>query len=296
MTTTLEGSWVALVTPFKNDVVDEAKIRELTKWHIQSGTNGMIACGTTGEVPTLSTEEKSRVIRTMVEAANKKVPVFAGVGTNNTKHVIEGAKNAERDGADGLLVVSPYYNKPTQTGLYQHYKAIAQSTPLPIIVYNIQSRTGINVETPTLARLSEDFPNIIGVKESSGSLDQMSQVVRSCRKGFSMVSGDDNLILPCMAVGGKGVISTCANIIPKQTAELTAAALAGNWDKAREVHLKWYPIFKALFIESNPGPLKEAMAMMKLIDSPEVRLPMSRMEEANRLRLAAVLKEFGLVG
>jgi 4-hydroxy-tetrahydrodipicolinate synthase len=296
MSATLEGSFVALATPFKNDVVDEANIRKLVKWQIDNGTRGIIACGTTGEAPTLSEEEHGVVVRTIVEAANKKVPVFAGVGTNNTKHVIEAAKRAEKNGADGILVVCPYYNKPTQDGLYHHFRAVAESTPLEIIVYNIQSRTAINMETPTLARLAQDCANIIGVKESSGSLDQMTQVVRSCRKGFSMVSGDDHLTLPCVAVGGKGIISTLANIIPKEISELANAALAGKFEKARELHLKLYPLFRALFMESNPGPLKEAMFLMKLIDAPELRLPMFRMEEANRKKLESVLKEFGLLG
>ncbi|MDD4615937.1 MAG: 4-hydroxy-tetrahydrodipicolinate synthase [Alphaproteobacteria bacterium] len=293
--TTLEGTWTALATPFKNGAVDEAKIRELTKWQIKNGVNGIIACGTTGEAPTLSEEEHSAVVRNIVEAAEKKVPVYAGVGTNNTKHVIENAKRVEKEGANGLLVVSPYYNKPTQKGLYEHFRAVAEATPLPIIVYNIQGRTAVNVETATLAKLSEDCKNIVGVKEASGSLDQMSQVMRMCRKGFAMLSGDDGLTLPCMAVGGTGVISTSSNVVPKEMSEMTSAALAGDFAKAREIHFKLYPLFKVLFIESNPQPLKEAMAMMKLINAPELRLPMVRMEEANRQKLAAALKDYGLI-
>ncbi|MDD3370186.1 MAG: 4-hydroxy-tetrahydrodipicolinate synthase [Alphaproteobacteria bacterium] len=295
MTTKIEGTWPALITPFKDGAVDEAKIRDLTKWQIKNGVSGIIACGTTGEAPTLDTEEHSCVVRTIVEAADGKVPVFAGVGTNNTKHVIENAKRVEKLGVEGLLVVNPYYNKPTQSGLYAHFRAVSEATPLDIIVYNIQGRTAVNVETPTLVRLANDCKNIVGVKEASGSLDQMSQVARSCPKGFAMMSGDDALTLPCMAVGGKGVIATTANIVPKEMSDMTSAALAGNWDKARELHFRLYPLFKALFIESNPQPLKEAMAMMKLIDAPELRLPMVRMEEANRLRLAAVMKEYGLI-
>jgi 4-hydroxy-tetrahydrodipicolinate synthase len=291
----LEGSFVALVTPFKNGIVDEDNIRKLVTWHIENGTRGIIACGTTGEAPTLSLEEQGLVTKTIVEAANKKIPVFAGTGSNNTKHVIEATKNAERHGADGALVVCPYYNRPTQNGLYHHFRAVADSTSLKIIIYNIQSRTAVNMETPTLEKLAKDCPNIIGVKESSGSLDQMTQVVRACGKNFSMVSGDDNLVLPCMSVGGKGVISTVGNIIPKQMSELTQAALKGNWDKARELHLKLFPLFKAVFMETNPGPIKEAMAMMGLIGSPEMRLPMYGMEDANRKKLAAVLKDFGLL-
>lgn len=296
MSFNFEGSMVALVTPFRNNVVDEAKIKELVKWHIKNGTNGIIACGTTGEAPTLSTEESGLVVKTVVEAAEGKIPVIAGTGSNNTKHVIELTEQAERLGANGVLVVCPYYNRPTQKGLYEHYRAIAQSTSLGIIVYNIQGRTTVNMETPTLARLAADFPNIIGVKEASGSLDQMTNVIRSCRDGFLMWSGDDVLTLPCISVGGKGVISTVGNIAPKMMSDLTKFALAGDFEKAKEVHFKLYPLIKAVFMETNPIPLKEAMAMMKLIDAPELRLPMCRMEDNNRQRLAAVLKEFGLIG
>jgi len=295
MSIKLEGSWVALATPFRNDVVDEAKIKELVKWHIKNGTNGIVACGTTGEAPTLSDDEKSVVVRAVVEAADKKIPVMAGTGTNDTKHVISLNKRAERDGADGVLIVTPYYNRPTQNGLYQHFKAIAEATSLGIVVYNIQSRTAVNIETATLAKLSNDFSNIIGVKEASGSLDQMSMVARSCRKGFVMLSGDDGMTLPCMSVGGKGIISTVGNIIPKQMSEMTNLALAGEWQQAREMHLRLFPLFRTMFMETNPCPLKEAMAMMKLIDSPELRLPMYRVEEATRQRLASTLKEFGLL-
>jgi 4-hydroxy-tetrahydrodipicolinate synthase len=295
MSMTLEGSYVALVTPFKNDIVDEDKIKELVDWHIENGTQGLIACGTTGEAPTLSADEHALVVKTMVEAAKKRVPVFAGTGSNSTKHTIENTKRAQDNGADGALVVCPYYNRPSQGGLYGHFKAVAESTSLKIIIYNIQSRTAINLETPTLAKLAQDCPNIIGVKESSGSLDQMTQVARTCPKGFSILSGDDNLTLPCIAVGGKGIISTVGNIIPKQVSELTKAALAGNLSQATALHQKLFPLFKVVFIEGNPGPIKEAMALMNLIDSPELRLPMFRMEEANRQRLISVMKEFGLL-
>lgn len=295
MSFALEGSFVALVTPFKDNVVDEQQIQKLVKFQIENGTSGIIACGTTGEAPTLSLEEHGRVVKTIVEAAEKKIPVFAGTGSNNTKHVIEVTKQAERNGANGALIVCPYYNRPTQKGLYHHFRAVAESTPLDIIVYNIQGRTAVNMETATLAKLAQDCPNIIGVKESSGSLDQMTQVVRLCPKNFSMLCGDDNMALACMAVGGKGVISTVGNIIPKQMSELIRAALSGNFQRARELHLKLFPLFKAVFVESNPGPIKEAMAMMKLIDSPELRLPMFEMEEANRQFLASVMREQGLL-
>jgi len=295
MTSHLQGSFVALVTPFNNGVVDTDNIRKLVKWHIENGTNGIIACGTTGEAPTLSLEEQGLVIKTIVDAAAKKIPVFAGTGSNNTKHVIEVTKNAERNGANGVLVVCPYYNRPTQNGLYHHFRAVAESTPLEIIIYNIQSRTAVNMETPTLEKLAKDCPNIIGVKESSGSIDQMTQVVRACSSKFAMMSGDDNMALPCISVGGKGVISTVGNIIPKQVSKLTQEALAGNLEKARELHLKLFPLFKAIFMETNPGPIKEAMAQMKLIGSAEMRLPMYGMEETNRKKLVSVLKDYGLL-
>ncbi len=289
-----QGSIVALVTPFREGRVDEAKLRELVEFHVRSGTDGIVPCGTTGESPTLSHDEHKRVVETVVEAVRGRISVIAGTGSNSTAEAVDLTRHAESAGADGALVVSPYYNKPTQQGLYEHYRAIAESVALPIIVYNIQGRTAINVETDTLARLARDCRNIVGVKEASGSLDQMTQVILACGPDFTVVSGDDNLTLPLMAVGGRGVISVIANIVPKETAEMAHAALEGDWKRARELHLKYFPLCKAMFIETNPIPVKEAMAMMGMI-TPEFRLPLCRMAQANRERLKAVLTQFNLL-
>jgi 4-hydroxy-tetrahydrodipicolinate synthase len=292
---TFQGSIVALVTPFRNDRVDEAKLRELVEFHVTNGTDGIVPCGTTGESPTLTHEEHERVVETIVEAARGRLAVIAGTGSNSTRHAMDLTRHAKRVGADAALVVNPYYNRPTQEGLYRHFRAVAEAADgLPIIVYNIQVRTAINVETDTLARLVRDCPNIVGVKEASGSLDQMTQVVLACGPEFSVLSGDDNLTLPLMAVGGRGVISVIANIVPRETAELTHVALDGDWKRARELHHRLYPLARAAFLETNPIPIKEAMAMAGMIE-PEFRLPLCRMADANRERLRAVLRQFSLV-
>ena len=289
-----QGSIVALVTPFENGRVDEAKIRELVEFHVAHGTDGIVPCGTTGESPTLSHEEHRRVIEIVVEAARGRLGVIAGTGSNCTREAVELTRHAKAVGADGALLVNPYYNKPTQEGLYQHFRAIAEAVDIPLLVYNIAGRTAVNVETDTLARLARDCRNIVGVKEASGSLDQMTQVILACGPEFSVLSGDDNLTLPLMSVGGRGVISVIANIVPKETAEMTHAALEGDWKRARELHLRLFPLARAAFIETNPIPIKEAMAMAGMI-APEFRLPMCRMAEANRERLRAVLRRYGLV-
>jgi len=217
-----------------------------------------------------------------------------GTGSNSTAHTIDLTGHAQRAGAQAALVVNPYYNKPTQEGLYRHFRAVAESTSLPVFVYNIQSRTAVNVETATLERLVRDCRNIIGVKEASGSLDQMSQVIAACGPDFIVLSGDDNITLPLMAVGGRGVISVIANIVPRDTADLVHAALDGDFKRARELHYKLYPLARAAFLETNPIPIKEAMAMAGMLE-PEFRLPMCRMTDANRERLRAILKPYGLV-
>jgi 4-hydroxy-tetrahydrodipicolinate synthase len=288
------GSIVVLVTPFRNGQVDEAKLRELVEFHVKHGTNGIVACGTTSEDPGLSHDEHERVVEVIVHTAAGRLPVIVGTGSNSTAHTIELTRHAERAGAQAALVVSPYYNKPTQEGLYRHFRAVAEATALPIFVYNIQSRTAVNVETDTLARLRRDCRNVVGVKEASGSLDQMSQVVAACGPDFIMLSGDDSLTLPLMAVGGHGVISVIANIVPRDVAEMTHAALDDDWKRARDLHYRLYPLAKAAFLETNPIPIKEAMAMAGMIE-PEFRLPMCRMGEANRERLRAVLTSYGLV-
>jgi 4-hydroxy-tetrahydrodipicolinate synthase len=294
MTHTFQGSIVALVTPFRNGQVDEAKLRELVEFHVANGTDGIVPCGTTGEDPGLSHAEHERVIEIVVETARKRVFVIPGTGANSTAHTIELTRHAERAGADAALVVSPYYNKPTQEGLYQHFRAVAGSTSLPIIVYNIQSRTAVNIETDTLVRIVRDAKNVVGVKEASGSLDQMSQVILACGPNFSVLSGDDNLTLPLLAIGGRGVISVIANLIPRETSEMVHAALDGDFKRARELHQRIYPMARAAFLETNPIPIKEAMAMVGMIE-PEYRLPMCRMSEANRAKLKVVLGNLGLI-
>jgi 4-hydroxy-tetrahydrodipicolinate synthase len=288
------GSFVALVTPFRNGKVDEAKLRELVELHAASGTDGLVPCGTTGESPTLTHDEHKRVVEIVTETARKRMKVLAGTGSNSTREAIELTQHAERAGADGALVVNPYYNKPTQEGLYRHFRAVAESVAFPIVVYNIQSRTAVNIETSTMVRLVTDVRNIKGVKEASGSLDQMSQVVAACGPGFSVLSGDDNLTLPLMAVGGHGVISVIANIVPRETADMVHAALDNDIKRARELHHRLFPLARAAFLETNPIPIKEAMAMAGMLE-PEFRLPMCRMSDANRETLRGILRQYGLV-
>ena len=292
MSQTFQGSFVAMVTPFRNGKVDEAKLRELVEFHVTNGTDGLIPCGTTGESPTLSHDEHHHVVELVIEAARGRIRVVAGTGSYATADAIEMTKHAERAGAAGALVVNPYYNKPTQEGLYRHFRAVAESVAIPVLVYNIQSRTAINVETDTMARL--DVNNIVGVKEASGSLDQMSQVIAACGPDFSVLSGDDNITLPLLAIGGSGVVSVIANIVPRETAELVHAALDGDWKRARDLHYRLFPLARAAFLETNPIPIKEAMAMAGMIE-PEFRLPMCRMSDANREKLRAILKPYGLI-
>ena len=294
MSQTFQGSFVAMVTPFRNGRVDEVKLRELVEFHITNGTDGLIPCGTTGESPTLSHDEHHRVVEVVIEAARGRIRVVAGTGSYSTSDAIEMTKHAERAGAAGALVVNPYYNKPTQEGLYRHFRAVAESVAIPVLVYNIQSRTAINVETDTMARLRRDVKNIVGVKEASGSLDQMSQVIAACGPDFSVLSGDDNITLPLLAIGGSGVVSVIANIVPRETADLVHAALDGDWKRARDLHFRLFPLARAAFLETNPIPIKEAMAMAGMLE-PEFRLPMCRMSDANREKLRAILKPYGLI-
>lgn len=294
MSQTFQGSFVALVTPFRNGKVDEAKLRELVEFHVTHGTDGLIPCGTTGESPTLDHDEHKRVVETVIDAARGRIRVVAGTGSNSTSEAIALTKHAEHAGASGALVVNPYYNKPTQEGLYRHYRAVAESVAIPIMAYNIQSRTAVNVETDTLARLARDVRNVVAVKEASGSLDQMSQVIAACGPDFSVLSGDDNITLPLLAIGGSGVVSVIANIVPRETSEMVHAALDGDWKRARDLHYRLFPLARAAFLETNPIPIKEAMAMAGMIE-PEFRLPMCRISDANREKLRAILKTYALV-
>jgi 4-hydroxy-tetrahydrodipicolinate synthase len=292
--TIFQGSFVALVTPFSHGRVDEAKLRELVEFHVTHGTDGLVPCGTTGESPTLNHDEHKHVVEVVIDAARKRLPVVAGTGSNSTAEAIDLTKHAERAGASGALVVNPYYNKPTQEGLYRHFRGVADAVSIPIITYNIQGRTAVNVETATMARLARDCKNIAGVKEASGSLDQMSQVIAACGPNFAVLSGDDNITLPLMAIGGHGVISVIANIVPRETAELVHAALEGDFKRARDLHYRLFPLARAAFLETNPIPIKEAMAMAGMLE-PEFRLPMCRMSDANRETLRGILRQYALV-
>ena len=289
-----QGSMVAVVTPFKDGRVDEVKVRELVEFHIKNGTDVLVPCGTTGESPTLSHDEHRRVIELAIQTANKRIPVVAGTGSNSTAEAIDLTRFAKNAGADGALVVLPYYNKPTQQGLIAHCRAIADAVELPLILYNIPGRTGINMLPETLAALA-DHPNIVGMKEATGNLEQMTHDIILCGAKLSFLSGDDTLTLPLMAVGGKGVISVVANIVPRDVADLTRAFLSGDWKRARELHLKLFPLCQAMFYETNPIPVKTAMALMGMING-ELRLPLCPMSEANLSKLKAALRAYGLIG
>jgi 4-hydroxy-tetrahydrodipicolinate synthase len=288
-----EGSMVALVTPFKKGKVDDKKLAELVSFHIKNGTSGIVPCGTTGESATLSYEEHERVIEIVIEAANKKIPVIAGTGSNSTAEALMLTKHAKKAGADASLQVSPYYNRPTQEGLYLHFKTIAEEVDLPMIVYNIASRTGVNIEPETMARISK-VKNIVGVKESSGSLEQMSRIRYLCGDKFDLISGDDSLTLPLLAIGGTGIISVVSNIAPKDVADMVAKFKKGDLEGARKLHYKLLPLTKAIFIETNPIPVKTAMSLMAMIE-PDLRLPLCSMSEANLEKLKKALKDYGLL-
>jgi 4-hydroxy-tetrahydrodipicolinate synthase len=297
--TTFTGCGTALVTPFRKDQsLDEETLRKLVRRQIQAGINFLVPCGTTGESPTLTHKEHLRVVEITIEEAKRdeakgKVPVLAGAGGYNTAEVIELAKELSQMGADGILSVTPYYNKPTQEGLVQHFKAIAQAVPLPIIVYSIQGRTGVNVEPATLKRLAE-IDNIVGVKEASGNIGQMAAVLHLLPEKFTVLSGDDAITIPLIALGGRGVISVVANEIPAEFSKLTKLALAGDFAGARALQRQWFPLMEVNFCEVNPGPVKAAMGMMGLLD-PVFRLPMVPPSEANRTKIEAVLESSGLL-
>lgn len=290
-----KGSIVAIVTPFNREgKVDERALEKLVEFQIAGGTDGIVPCGTTGESATLDYKEHERVIDICVRTARKRIPVIAGTGSNSTQEAIEMSLEAKKLGADGLLLVSPYYNKPTQKGLYLHFKAIADRVDLPIVLYNIASRTSINIETETIARLSEDCKNIVAVKEASGSLDQMSRVVALCGKKLTLLSGDDSLTLPQMAIGGEGVISVVANIIPKDVKAMITAFNKGEIVEARRLHYKMLPLIKVMFIETNPIPVKTALGLMGMCE-PSLRLPMCEMSVENLAKLEATLKDYKLI-
>ena len=287
-----EGSYVALVTPFKNDKVDFEKLKELVEFHIKNGTNGIVPCGTTGESATLNYEEHEKVIEVVVKQVAGRIKVVAGTGSNSTAETIEMTAFAKKVGSDGVLLVAPYYNKPTQKGLYLHFKKVADEIDIPIMIYNIQSRTAVNIEPETIAKLHADCKNIVAIKEASGSLEQMAKIKMLCPK-MDMLSGDDALTLPLMSIGGVGVVSVVANIVPRDVTDMVWAYLKGDVEKAKGLHYKLFNLIKAMFIETNPIPVKTAMNLMGLC-SDELRLPMCAMDEKNKEKLSKEMKNYGL--
>ena len=290
----LQGCGTALVTPFRKDgSLDESTFRSLVKRQIEQGINFLVPCGTTGESPTLTHEEHLRVVEITLEEAKGRVPVLAGAGGYDTHEVIELANELKSMGADGILSVTPYYNKPTQEGLYQHFKAIASAVKLPVIVYSVQGRTGVNVEPGTLKRLAEvDY--IAGVKEASGNIGQMAAVVHQVPSSFAVLSGDDAITIPLIALGGRGIISVVSNEIPGEMTALAQAALANDFPRAREIQRKYFPLMEVNFVESNPIPVKAAMALMGLLE-PVWRLPMCAPSQANQAKIDKVLETLGLL-
>lgn len=290
----LEGALVAIITPFRGGQVDEESLRRLIDWQIDNGTSGIVPCGTTGESPTLSFDEHKRVIEITVDQVKKRVPVLAGAGSNSTAEAIELTKHAKKAGADAALIVTPYYNKPTQEGIYRHFKAIVDECALPLVPYNIAGRTGINIEPATLARLAE-MPEIIAVKEASGSLAQMAEIANLCGDNLVLLSGDDNLTLPLLSIGGKGVISVISNLVPDRVSAAVKAWTDGKPDEARRLFNELLPLCKAMFIETNPIPCKVAAGLMGLVPDAALRLPMCEMSPANLDKLKAVLTAQGLL-
>jgi 4-hydroxy-tetrahydrodipicolinate synthase len=289
------GCGTALVTPFRQDEsLDEATLRKLVRRQIEAGINFLVPCGTTGESPTLDHDEHLRVIEIVVEEANGQVPVLAGAGGYHTRKVITLVHELEKLKVSGILSVTPYYNRPTQEGLYQHYKAIAESTSLPVIVYSVQSRTGVNVEPATLARLA-DLKNIAGVKEASGNISQMAKILASVPESFTVLSGDDAITLPLISLGGRGIISVASNEIPAEMARLAAAALQGDFETARRFQRQYQGLMDVNFIESNPQPVKYAMSLMGLLE-PVWRLPMVAPQAASQQKIESVLQKMRLLG
>jgi 4-hydroxy-tetrahydrodipicolinate synthase len=287
------GSIVAIVTPFKKGRLDEEAFGGLIDFHLNAGTHGIVPCGTTGESATLTHEEHQKVIEWSVKMAGGRIPVIAGTGSNSTEEAITLTRHAKSAGADAALLITPYYNKPTQEGLYQHYRAIAKAVDLPLVLYNIPGRTGVNMLPPTVARLME-FDNIVGIKEGTGSLQQISDLVQLCGERLIILSGDDFTALPTMAVGGKGVISVTANIVPAEMAQMINAAERGDYSEAKKIHDRLYPLHSVLFLETNPIPVKTALSLMgKCTD--EVRLPLCRMSEENEKKVKKAMKEYKLL-
>ncbi len=288
-----KGSIVAIVTPFKNDKLDEKALSKLIEWHIAEGTNAIVPCGTTGESATLDYEEHYRAIELTIQVVNHRIPVIAGTGANSTDETIMMTKKAKEMGADGALLVVPYYNKPTQEGLYRHYKAVAESVDIPIVLYNVPSRTALNMLPQTVARLAE-IDNIVAIKEASGNMAQVSEILRICGGSITVLSGDDFTTFTLMALGGKGTISVSANVSPKYVSQMCNAMEDGNIEEARKLHYKLEPLNKGMFIETNPIPVKTALSLMGKIEE-ELRLPLCPMSSENKEKLKNILINFGVM-
>jgi len=288
------GAFVAIVTPFIDGQVDEQGLIDLIEFHIANGTNGIVPCGTTGESATLSHEEHHRVVELTVKTVNGRVPVVAGSGSNSTSEAINLTRHAKDAGVDGVLMVSPYYNKPSQEGLYQHYKAVAEAVDVPIILYNVPSRTSSNILPQTVRRLAQ-IDNIVGIKEATADLIQISEVIRLCPDDFSVLSGDDFTSMPTVLIGGTGVISVTSNVAPRHMADMMEAALAGNVAKAIEMHFKLFPLFQAMFYDTNPVPAKKTLELMGKIKSGTPRLPLCSISDDNLVRLKTALSAYGLI-
>lgn len=292
--TQFRGAFVAIVTPFINGKMDEQGLKDLIEFQLENGTHGIVPCGTTGESATLSHEEHHRVVEITIKTVNHRVPVIAGSGSNSTAESIELTKHAKDAGADGALMITPYYNKPTQNGLYEHFKAIAEAVDIPIVMYNVPSRTSVNLLPETVARCAQ-IDNIVGIKEATGSMNQVSDVIRRCPDDFSVLSGDDFTCMAQVAIGGCGVISVISNVAPNDMSSMMDAALAGNFNEARKLHYKMFPLMNAMFIETNPVPAKTALELMGKIKSSTPRLPLTGMSDANITKLKTVLSDYGLI-
>ncbi len=289
-----QGAFTALVTPFMNGTVDEEAYRQLIEWQIEQGINGLVPCGTTGEAATLEHVEQGQVIKICVEQSKGRVPVLAGAGSNNTREAVELTILAKKAGADAVLQITPYYNKPTPDGLIEHFKAIAKACPLPMIVYNVPSRTGTNVLPATLARIAKEIPEVKGVKEATANLIQISDILEQCPSGFKLMSGDDFTVLPTLAIGGHGVISVVSNILPDKMSLLCQAFFAGEQEEAKRLHFEMQPLNRAMFLETNPIPVKTSLHLMGRM-GPELRLPLVPLTPDNLVRLKAALSEAGLI-
>lgn len=290
------GCYTAIVTPFtKTGAVDEARLKDLVEAQIRGGVDGLVPCGTTGESPTLSHDEHNHVIELVVKYAAKRCKVIAGTGSNSTQEAIDMTVHAKQAGADASLQVSPYYNKPTQAGLYAHFRAIAEAADIPMVLYNIPGRCGVDIANETIAKLRKDLPKqIVGLKEATGNVDRVSQTRAVVDREFSILSGDDSLTLPMMAVGAQGVISVASNVMPAEVTEMTHAALKGDFERAGRIHAKLFPLFKDLFIETNPTPVKAALALMGRMEE-SYRLPLVAMADGNKAQLKKTLAALGLV-